>query len=334
MLRCYPGNRRSTAWRDWRESGDLADVDRGSFRLLPLLYRNLIRHNIDDPQLPRLRGVYRQAWYRNQLAMERAHEAARILTAAGIPVMALKGAALIDGVYGELGARPMDDVDLMVPRRSATKALLILGEAGWSSPTHRSGDFRRALRIVHGVPLARANGLTIDLHWRLLDESNAGDAAFWEAAEPLPFGNSPVVRLCPADQLLHLSVHGIRWDPVPPIRWAADIYLLLERRGADVDWERLVDQALKGGLSLELLAALSYVSGQLGASVPPDVLRRLRDAKPSRLAYMDFRAPGRPYDGPIAGRPVRHAICAALGRPAAASETKRRTVLPAGIMGP
>ena len=229
-----------TAWRDWRESGDLADVDRGSFRLLPLLYRNLTRHNIDDPQLPRLRGVYRQAWYRNQLAMERAHEAARTLTAAGIPVMALKGAALIDGIYGESGARPMDDVDLMVPRRSATKALLILGEAGWSSPTHRSGDFRRALRIVHGVALVRANGLPIDLHWRLLDESNAGDATFWEAAEPLPFGDSSVLRLCPADQLLHLSVHGIRWDPVPPIRWAADIYLLLERRGADVDWERLV----------------------------------------------------------------------------------------------
>ena len=281
------------AWDHWCDTGVLDEVDRGSFRLLPLLYRNLARHDVDDPNLPRLRGVYRQAWYRNQLVMESAYEAARTLTAAGIPVMALKGAALIDGIYGELGARPMDDVDLMVPRRSAEKALRALSEAGWASPTHANGDFRRPLRIVHGVPLLRPGGRAIDLHWRLLDECPAAnDGSFWDAAEPFAFGGVQALRLCPADQLLHLSVHGIRWDPVPPIRWAADIYLLLQRRGPEVDWERLVTQAIDRGLTLELLAALSYVSEQLGSAVPLEVLGALRRARPSRLAYLDFRAQG------------------------------------------
>ncbi|MGH2632815.1 MAG: nucleotidyltransferase domain-containing protein [Tepidiformaceae bacterium] len=283
----------AAAWQEWRDTGALDDVDSGSFRLLPLLYRNLARHQIDEPQLPRLRGVYRQAWYRNQLAMERAQEAVRVLAGEGIPVMILKGAALIDGVYGELGARPMNDVDLMVPRGSAKKALRLLTEAGWSCPTHPDGDFQRPMRIVHGLPLLGPNGLAIDLHWRLLDESPAGqDAAFWDAAEAFQFDGQQVTRLCPADQLLHLSVHGIRWDPIPPIRWAADLYLLIERRGPDIDWERLVAQATDRGLTLELLAALAYVKQSLGAEVPGEVLRRLRAAQPSRLAYLDFRAQG------------------------------------------
>ena len=282
-----------SAWREWCDTGVLDDVDSGSFRLLPLLYRNLARHNIDEPQLPRLRGVYRQAWYRNQLAMEQAHEAVRMLADHDIPVMILKGAALLDGVYGEMGARPMEDVDLMVPWRFARRALRLLGHAGWASSMHRDGDFQRPMRIVHGVPLHRPNGLAIDLHWRLLDESPAGhDSAFWDAAEPFEFGGARAVRLCPSDQILHLAVHGIRWDPIPPIRWSADLYLVLQHRGPEVDWERLVAQAVGRGLTLELLAALTYVRQQLGAHVPDHVLRELRAARPSRLAYLDFRAQG------------------------------------------
>lgn len=283
----------AASWQQWRDGGDLDDVDSGSFRLLPLLYRNLVRHQIEEPELARLRGVYRQAWYRNQLEIGRAREAVNLLMGAGIPVMVLKGAALIDGAYGEVGARPMNDVDVMVPRRSARKALQLLCRAGWSSSTHPDGDFRRPLRILHGVLLGHPEGLALDLHWRLLDESPAGnDAAFWEVAEVCSFGGAEALRLCPADQLLHLSVHGIRWDPTPPIRWAADLYLVLENRRRDVDWKRLCVQAIERGVSLEMLAALSYVNEHLGADIPGDVLRELRQAHPSRLAYLDFRAQG------------------------------------------
>src|SRR5262245_20078562 len=66
------------AWLRWRSAVDIATLDAGSFRLLPLLYKNLSRRATDDPWMAKLKGVYRQSWYRNTLLF---HRTAGILAA-------------------------------------------------------------------------------------------------------------------------------------------------------------------------------------------------------------------------------------------------------------
>src|SRR5215469_14327441 len=53
------------AWGKWKHTVNIEAVDFGSHRMLPLLYRNLLRHGISDPLLARLKSAYRYYWYQN-----------------------------------------------------------------------------------------------------------------------------------------------------------------------------------------------------------------------------------------------------------------------------
>ena len=59
-----------SAWQQWQAEADLDHLDYGSFRLLPLLYQNLQRHQIKHPWLPTLKGIHRRTWYQNQLRLQ------------------------------------------------------------------------------------------------------------------------------------------------------------------------------------------------------------------------------------------------------------------------
>jgi len=109
------GDAARDAWERWRPGADLGSVDRGSQRLLPQLYRNLVALGVDDPALPRLREEHDRQEAANARLFARAGEAVGALEAAGVPTLVLKGAALAFLCYDSLGARPMTDVDVLVP---------------------------------------------------------------------------------------------------------------------------------------------------------------------------------------------------------------------------
>ncbi len=82
------------AWHQWQAKVDLQRLDAGSYRLLPLLWRNLSRLGVDDPSMAVFKGVYRRTWYHNQMILAQAEELVATLCAAGIPTLALKGLPL------------------------------------------------------------------------------------------------------------------------------------------------------------------------------------------------------------------------------------------------
>ncbi len=66
------------AWHEWRSIVDLQTVDRGSTRLLPLLWHNLVAMGVDDPLMPRLRGIYRHTWFSNQARLAKLVEVRQV----------------------------------------------------------------------------------------------------------------------------------------------------------------------------------------------------------------------------------------------------------------
>jgi hypothetical protein len=157
------GDEAQVAWEAWRAATDFDRLDGGSYRLLPLLYRNLERLGVGEEgtDLGRLRGIYRRTWYKNRIAI--AHLAGLIghLDAAGIPTMVLKGAALTTLYYRDHGGRAMEDCDLLVPVARAREAVAVAvtrrgcsrRRSRWASPARparrsistgtRSGRFAR-----------------------------------------------------------------------------------------------------------------------------------------------------------------------------------------------
>ncbi len=292
----------------WVEQLGEAPLDRGSERLLPLLWHRQ-RERV-PPMAPgrNPKSLYLRTWKDNQLLLARSRAVLEALTQAAIPVMLIKGLALSFEAYRTLGARPMADLDLVVPFPLVSKALEVLGRKGWlASPTPLGGtgsalaatlpwlqeprparSFDQAYLLTrHGHGFRKEEGLEIDLHWFLFQgQCDPGvDDRPWQAARPL---QEPVrwglegpgellVIPSAADHLLLLLSHGARWNPVPPIRWIADAVTLV-RATPDLDWDRFLAETLRRRSILPVREMLAYLQQSFELQLPAWVLSSLQAA--------------------------------------------------------
>jgi hypothetical protein len=284
------------AWETWISRVDIDNLDGGSIRLLPLLYVSLKAQGIKSPELLRFKGVYRHDWYRNQLLVRNITPVLSTLEEAGIQTLLLKGAALIHGYYADYGVRPMGDLDLLVHPSDAWKTMEMLRAMGWVP-----GKGRRKYReeIVEEtrekLMFSPEGGHHLDLHWHALashldpNGSEKTDAVFWSGARSIQFHGVTTAVPDPADLLLHVCIHGSEGQAIlPPLRWVADSFVLIQKAGADLNWERLMQQAKEHHLSPPLCDTLGYLSEVLEASIPEAVLNDLRAIPVSRKHQLQY----------------------------------------------
>ena len=278
------------AFRSWRACVDLEDdFSYQTVRLLPLVYVNMRRQNVRDPLMGRIKGVYRRAWYDTHRLFHGVQPFVAALSAGGVEMLLLKGAPLALAYYGNHALRPMADVDVMVSAADVDRALEILAAAGWHPTVTIDAD---VLRFRHAAQFIGPGGAEIDLHWHVLSDaaSEGVDRAFRAAAEPINFLGSSARQLDPTDLLLVVVVHGMRWNYETPIRWIPDALTILRRRGADVDWERLVAFAAAHRLTHRLGLGLAYLARTFAAPVPREILARLLARRRSFLERVEQTA--------------------------------------------
>jgi Uncharacterised nucleotidyltransferase len=269
------GDEALRAWRSWRRTGSLDALDADARTLLPMLYRNLVVLDPQEPELPRLRGVYRHVWLRSQQQFKCAAEALRVLSTAGFETLVLKGAALMVQSYRDEGVRPMVDVDVLVRTERARDASELLLRSGWRR--RERTDFAAEMQVTPGTAFGDADGGWIDLHWHSLWAPSAEDD-FWEAAVPIELAGVPTLGLCHADHLLQVCVHGVWSGETQPVRWLVDATMVLRSAGAELDWRRVVERARARSLTLPLARAMRSLREWLGTSVPDWVLCELDDS--------------------------------------------------------
>jgi hypothetical protein len=278
-----PGPEATGAWERWLERDAPDTRDLHSQRLLPLVYRNLSAAGARADAYERLREAYRTWWFRNQLLVRRGTQAIGRLQAAGLPTLVLKGLPLGLVYYDDLGARPMADVDVLVPRGRAMEAMAVLeaggarAGGGWAAG---SREAQVAMRVQHAEPFTDGDGLALDLHWTVLRQPVAPED-FWDHSAPFTASGLELRRLCTADQLLHVCVHGADGGQ-GGIRWAADALVVL--RAEDLDWQRLLEVARRQQVGYTVAEALDYLRAAFSADVPPEVLAALREAASRREA--------------------------------------------------
>src|SRR6476659_4505051 len=129
--------------------------------------------------------------------------------------MLLKGGAVAVASYVDTGVRQMEDIDVLVPRGDADRALAALVRGGWTT------DPRGRLRSEHAQSLQDGAAHVLDLHWFSLAQSG-DDLGFWERSVPIEVHGVPTRALGPGDQLLHVAAHGGEWGAITPVRWMAD----------------------------------------------------------------------------------------------------------------
>jgi len=276
------------AFNAWRAAVDLhGPFDSEVFRLLPLLYLRLRELEIEDSLMPRLKGTYRHALVRNIWLLHETGPPVAALERAGIPTLMLKGAPLALLSYSRRGARPMADLDVAVPKGRLAEAVRVLESAGWTSNRLNRG----AISIFHAAPFRNARGGEFDLHWHILPETSGKtiEAYFWETARPFDLDGIATLMLDPALALVHALVHGLRSNPVPPVRWVADTLTLI-RGSDDLDWSLLVEFARAAHVTQRVGLGLTLLAQRFDAPVPVDALQQLAASRPTLMERLETTA--------------------------------------------
>ncbi|OGW52266.1 MAG: hypothetical protein A2Y81_00350 [Nitrospirae bacterium RBG_13_43_8] len=280
------------SWKEWRSRVDIDDIDRldpGSYRLLPLLYRNLNSQQVEDPLMMKLKGVYRLTWYKNQMLFHAIADLLRSFQNSNIETMVLKGAALTFLCYKDYGLRPMNDFDVLVHTDQAMPAIRLLQNLGWKPKDFEPHEGYISVSYSHGFE--DESGREIDLHWHVFSQCRDAhaDDDFWGKAVVTKFHDVPTNVLNPTDQLLHICVHGARWNETPSFRWVADAIMILNNAHNEIDWNRLAVQAEKRHLILPLLDTLHYLRDIFEAPISPEIIKNLQAVRLPHLERMEYR---------------------------------------------
>lgn len=279
------------AWSQLTPRLDIQQLEAGSTVLLPLLYERLRDTAAADSFLPRLKGVYRYVWYRNQVGMKALLDMLALLRDAGIETMVFGGAALVARYYQSLGVRPIDEAAVLVRPPQRQHATSVLMQAGWSI-TNSSG---RAHRVQ---PAAARDGRMADLHWQLPVEfdpaaHDQSEEEVWRDADASDIQGSPTLTLDPSDELLLTCVRGVRSSNTSNVQWIPDAMKILRVSGSDIDWETVIGKAVKRRRTLPLLEALRYLTDALHAPIPQSALERLEMRPVTRRERLAQRISGR-----------------------------------------
>lgn len=206
-------------------------------------------------------------------------------------VCALKGVHLLATVHAAApGARPMGDLDLLVPAAAREEAVARLRRAG----------FREAREVGlrggwHDAVLVR-DDTVIDLHTRLGIKHGARSA--WEDVAPVPaeLHGRRVHVLDDETMLVHLVAHFVKHFPFSGLGWAEDVLLWAER---GVEPGRAAEVARRLGAAGTLAAGVRALRAVLG----PEVLAGMPAARPG-LAGAAVRLNERLVWPHLASRPL------------------------------
>ncbi len=256
-------------------------LDLGSQRLLPFVYKKLSRSNPDDLILRSIKGYYRHTWYRNQILIEKLSGVVGLLAPLNIEVLCIKGLALSILYYKDMGMRPMSDIDMVVKPRDANLALKVLQNHGWY-------DIRTGKQVSHVDDLligtrdlvdGKLNAL--DFHWRLFKETyyDEADEILWNNKIPLQYNKLRIHTLNSTDHLLNILVHGMEGNLFPSIRWVSDALIILQN--GNINWEHLIKLTADLKYTPFLKSGINYLYSNFNISVPDEVLKIIESLKPS-----------------------------------------------------
>lgn len=241
-------------------------------KISPLLYCNLRSHpsgTFSDELMDKLAGQHARNRHRALQALQATHELVR--TGQGLRLIVLKGLDVAARAYGDLAARHVGDIDILVDPEKLDEAIKILEAQEWSldQPEILSDATRKIVfRNLHHCILKRKRFPHIELHWRAMHNPFGFQIGKSEAWDISTKSNLGIPGLNNEDLMIYLCLHGVEhgWGR---LKWLLDLPNLLDTH--DIDWPRLWQRAdqLGAGLAIQqgLLLAQQYCGIDLSLEI-------------------------------------------------------------------
>lgn len=210
---------------------------------------------------------------RNVLIDRRARGVVEAFREADIPVLAYKGVFIAQAVYGQLSSREVRDIDLLTGPEHAERAGRLLVSFGFQ-PVQRL-DQQQVYRNSR-------SHIDVDLHWQLVPAYFPLDydfGALWGRAVEVNAGTWTFRAPAPEDLLLLLAIQVAKdcWERRQRLTHLQKVCDVAEvvRRTPMLDWDIVQIRAERQGLARVQAFVLDLAAGLLGATLPPDVVKRV-----------------------------------------------------------
>ncbi|MCC6975524.1 MAG: nucleotidyltransferase family protein [Anaerolineae bacterium] len=246
-------------------------------RLIPLLYwylKNKFLEGVPVQPLSAMRIEFRDNTLRNLSMLHEIKSVTQILAQAGIPAVPFKGVVLALQAYHHTALRVCRDIDLIVPHQDIHQAKDLLLKSGYQFHSEYVGADRSALyqQGSNAFPLVNsANGLILELHWRLMPEVSIDSDYFWEKAAPQEYSGAKVLQFSPEDLILLLLIHGSKhlWSE---LIWAVDVDQML-RHTKDIQWDHLLKLAQNWKVGRFVKVGMLFCHTLLNSPVPEQIVK-------------------------------------------------------------
>jgi len=184
----------------------------------------------------------------------------RLLHAAAIPFVVLKGIALAEHVYPHFAMRTTSDLDVLIRREDLQRADLVLREQGFQALDSTPGQallnppgYLASLEY-HRPGMAFAY---VHLHWHLINTSVPATAfidkldmeRLWEKAVVAKVAAAEVRLLGPEHLLVYLCEHALRvGHAFDRLILVCDIFYAVQAYADRLDWDNVAAEAKALGL--------------------------------------------------------------------------------------
>jgi hypothetical protein len=271
---------------DW---ADLAEYASG-LGLAPLLYDTVRRSDesvIPEEILSDLRNHYYDTAGHNLLILQELVAILRSFDDAGIDVVVLKGAALIQDVYEKLAYRPMIDLDLLIRFDDLAQATERLEQQGYR--VLQPAPFKDESGLYwNEVMLVQQNngGSVVELHWHLLDNpyyaTRIKTESLIERSRQLLTADVAPRVLSLEDQIIHLCCHNLYHHLGRFTRSLVDIAFVVAKYGDEIDWESISQRSEESDTTMAVGSAIEQLSDNWYAPIPKFAIDKAATWKPSR----------------------------------------------------
>jgi len=218
----------------------------------------------------------------------------QVLQAAGVEVVVLKGGDLRHRLYDDPAARPMGDLDLLIPPADLKKVRALLAGQGYGRAPRdvdRGPDFNARFAWEEIYYSRQIGVLMLDLHWEIRKMG-----AYYR----LPYGTLRArarvgeveggqgLVLCPEHLLMNLNLNALEeMEEEAGILKILDIYLALSR--LPLNWDLFLEDAAAFGI----LGPMSLILGEMETLrpgvMPAAVLEQLAAYTPDWLEKLILR---------------------------------------------
>jgi len=203
------------------------------------------------------------------LQLAHVSELLRLFQQAGLPLVLLKGSALLERVYPAAEQRPMQDIDVLVRRADFERVAALLQTQGYQFSNKASlWNEAFAREFMGNVAYSKA-GVAFDVHWHPVTMSWFRAAAafdldgLWARAIPTEIAGAPALRLCPEDEVLHLCYHTAVHHGLAHPHGYRDLLGVLRVERDSLDWSALAGRAREWRVSVAVWAALKVARGRM-----------------------------------------------------------------------